>query len=198
MEEDKDISFLMQEAQIILGRPISNGDSSILLTIHDSDGLPVDVIIMILQYAVNVGKASMKYIENMAINWGEKEINTIEKAENEIRVLDAHSKAWKVLMRIIGIADRSPSAKEDEAADRWINLWKIKYELIKEAYNRCVDAKGKYIIGYMDSIIKRWKRDGVSTLEQASAEGLQRYKASQQGGYKPSYNIDAYKKSSIF
>ena len=55
--------------------------------LHDTDGLPVGVIIMLMQYAVSVGKGNIKYIEKMAISWANEEIDTVEKAENKIRTL---------------------------------------------------------------------------------------------------------------
>ncbi|MDR1254381.1 MAG: DnaD domain protein [Oscillospiraceae bacterium] len=198
IDEDSDISFLVQEAQIILGRPISNGDTATLLTIHDSDGLPVVVITMLLQYAKDIGKANMKYIEKVAINWGEEEINTLEKAENKIRALGARKKSWATLKKIIGGENRSPSTDEEEAANRWINEWKINEELIKEAYDRCVNTKGKYIVKYMDSIIKRWKTVGINSLEQAKAEYHTNNRKNSSKGYKSSYNIVEYENSSIF
>lgn len=202
INESAEISFLMQEAQVILSRPISGGDSATLLMLHDSDGLPVDVILMIMQYAVNVGKCNMRYIEKMAISWAQEEIDTVEKAEKKIVALENYRKAWTTLEKIIGIEYRSPSAKEDEAANRWINEWNISDELIKEAYDRCINAKGRYILSYIDGIIKRWHSTGVKTLPQVFAEDRQK-KSSGQGKIKntndiTSYNIDEYERNYMY
>ncbi len=195
-----EISFLMQEAQIILSRPISNGDSATLLMLHDTDGLPVDIIIMLMQYAVSIGKGNMKYIEKIAISWAQEEIDTIEKAENKIRTLENYRKSWNSLEKIIGIEHRSPSSKEDEAANRWINIWQIPEDLIKEAYDRCVNSKGKYILNYMDGIIKRWHDSGIKTLKQALEED--KYKKPRYGQKQDSeftsYNIDEYERNYMY
>lgn len=202
IDESAEISFLMQEAQVILSRPISSGDSATLLMLHDSDGLPVDVILMIMQYAVNVGKCNMRYIEKMAISWAQEEIDTVEKAEKKIVVLENYRKAWTSLEKIIGIEHRSPSAKEDEAANRWINEWKISDELIKEAYDRCINAKGRYILSYMDGIIKRWYSAGVKTLSQVFEEDKQKKNSGQEVLKKnndvTSYNIDEYERNYMY
>ena len=197
METSSEIAFLMQEAQVILGRPISNGDAATLLMLHDNDGLPVDVIIMIMQYAISLGKNSMKYIEKLAISWAMEEIDSIEKAESKIRHLDNRRRAWRVVEKTMGIDHRSPTAKEEEMANRWICDWGFKEDLIREAYERCVNAKGKYISGYIDSIIKRWQQSGVHTLEQARHES-QRFSKSEDRRSGPSYDIDEYENSSIF
>ncbi len=194
-----EIAFLMQEAQIILGRPISNGDSAILLMLHDNDGLPVDVIIMILQYAVNNGKSNMKYIEKIAIDWAAEEIDTLEKAENKIRQLEEQKKCWTKLENIIGIAHRAPTAKESEMANRWINIWHFNSDLIKEAYDRCVNSQGKYVPSYMDAIIKRWHNSGIRTINRAIEETFNgKSKSKQKSSYSASYNIEEYENSSIF
>ncbi len=199
INECPEISFLMQEAQVILSRPISNGDSAVLLMLHDTDGLPVDVIIMLLQYAVSIGKGNMKYIEKTAIAWAQEEIDTIEKAENKIRTLENYRKSWNTLEKIIGIEHRSPSSKEDEAANRWINTWKISDDLIKEAYDRCVNSKGKYILSYMDSIIKRWHDTGIKTLQQAIEENkFKNSRYQKQNSDFTSYNIDEYERNYMY
>lgn len=200
MQSSGEIYFLMQEAQVILGRPISNGDSGILLMLHDNDGLPVDVIIMLLQYAVNVGKANMKYIEKMGMSWASEGINDHEKAEKKIQDLNRANVSWKKFENIIGIYHRSPSASEEEAVSRWIDGWNYCEELIKEAYDRCVNANGKYVLKYIDSIIKRWHNQGIVTIEQALAETASRHrkKSFSREDNEASYSIDEYESYNIF
>lgn len=186
-----EIKFLMQEAQVILARPISNADSATLLMLHDVDGLPVDVILMLLQYSVSVGKCNMRYIEKVAMAWGNEEINTIEKAEAKIKTLEKNRTAWLKVQKILGIEGRAPTTKELEAFSRWVNDWNFSESLIKEAYDRCVDLKGKYILNYIDSIIKRWKMQGIISLEQAQNEKNMK-KTRTQTNTSPSYNIESY------
>jgi DnaD/phage-associated family protein len=196
INECPEISYMMQEAQVILGKPISNGDCATLLMLHETDGLPVDVILMLLQYTVGIGKGNMRYIEKMAVSWADEGIDSHEKAEHKIRALSQGEKAWRLVQGVIGLDKRSPSTRELEAAQRWVVEWKFGDSLIREAYERCVDNKGKYILGYMDSILRRWHSEGIRTLEQAHME--KREKKSAPAGYTPSYDLDAYERTSIF
>ncbi|MCI9272747.1 MAG: DnaD domain protein [Clostridiales bacterium] len=196
--EEPDLASMVQEAQMILGKTISNGDCATLLMLHDNDGLPVDVILMLLQYAVSIGKPSMKYIEKVGISWAEEEIDSHEKAEQKLRMLSEKQNAWRLVETTIGIDHRSPSSKEAEAADRWVNQWNFSGAMIRLAYERCVDAKGKYIVGYTDSILKRWHQEGVQTIEQAHAEKRTAKQDRPEERYSPSYNIDEYERTSIF
>lgn len=198
--QSDDIGFLMQEAQNILGRPISGGDSGTLLMLHDNDGLPVEVIVMLLQYAAGVGKTGMKYIQKTGASWATEGIDTVEKADKKIHNLSETSKAWKNFVHIIGIDGRAPTTKEEEAVYRWFCDWRVTDDLIKEAYDRCVNANGKYILGYIDSIIKRWHKQGVVTIGEAMAEKFRperkiRSTAENSGA---SYNIEEYENYNIF
>lgn len=203
ISENSSVASLMQEAQVVLGRTITNGDCSTLLMLHDYYGLPIDVIIMVLQYASSVGKTNMKYIEKVAISWISDGIDTLQKAENKIKELDQKNRAWRKVENIVGIEHRSPTAKEAEMTNRWVNEWGYSSEMIREAYERCVDARGKYIATYIDTIIKRWHSLKITTIAQAIDEkGKQQYSSANEKTAKSkstaSYDIDEYEKSSIF
>ncbi|MGN1044082.1 MAG: DnaD domain protein [Acutalibacteraceae bacterium] len=200
IENSNEINFLMQEAEIILGRPLSTGDSAILIMLHDNEGLPIDVIFMILQYSMSIGKVGMKYIEKLGSSWAKEGIDSIEKAENKIKALDVANLNWKKFENIIGIEHRAPTARESDTIMRWFDEWNVSEDLIKEAYERCVNANGKYVLNYMDSIIKRWRNEKIFTIEQALMENSakKRYKSAAKPSGDASYNIDEYENYSIF
>ena len=196
----EEIKTLMHEAELILGRPISIGDSAILIMLHDNEGLPIDVILMIIQYAVGMGKFSMRYIEAVGISWAKEEVDTIEKAEKKIKNLDNSRRAWNDFERIAGLEHRSPTVKEGEAVNRWYNIWNFNSDIIKEAYEICVNANGRYVLKYIDSIITRWHRSGMCTIEQIRLERdenvrFNKLKKSAKEKYKPSQDTIEYEKN---
>lgn len=192
INSSKEIAFLMQESQVILGRPISNGDQSTLLSLHHNDGLPVDVILMLLQYAVSLGKSNMRYIETVGISWGKEEIDTIEKAEKKIKTLSKINKAWRKFESLVGIDYRSPTACEGEAVNRWYNDWGYSSDVIKEAYDICINANGKYVLKYIDSILSRWHESKILSLQQVRQERENRKNKISKVRRNPSYSIQEY------
>lgn len=190
--QSEEIAFLMQEAEQILARPISNGDAATLLMLHDDYGLPSDVILMMMQYAASVGKANIRYIEKMGMGWADEEIDTHEKAEQKLRDLDERGRAWRVVEQACGIEHRSPSGEEAEAAQRWVCVWKFDAGMIREAYERCVNATGKRKTKYMNSILERWRAAGIGNLAQARNEREPAGKAKSGGKKQSTYDLDAY------
>ena len=106
----------------------------------------------------------------------------------------------KKFENIIGIEHRAPTAREVDVIMRWFEEWKFSEDLIKEAYDRCVTSNGKYVLNYMDSIVKRWRSEKIFTIEQALMENSARKR--RKSAVKPSgdasYNIDEYENYNIF
>ena len=208
ISESEEIACLMESAQEILGRLISEGDSATLLMIHDDFGLPSNVIIMLMQYAVSIGKSNMRYIEKVAVNWADEDINTLEKAEERLRLLSEKQKAWRTVESAIGISHRTPSKREETFAPVWVNEWKFSPDMIREAYDRTIDGAGKYQTAYMNSILERWHEAGITTPKQAADDQMERVsthsKSGKSHGAKTekqkeyTFDIDEYDRTSIY
>ena len=195
MNADESIAFLMKSADDIFGRMTSNSDKATLLLINEYDGLPVEVIIMLLQYALSIGKCNMRYIEKMAIDWADKEIVTLEAAEKKIKQLSEGRDAARYVQKIIGAEPHSPTEMESEFADMWVNHWKFSSDMIRAAYEACVNTKGKYIPKYTNSILYRWHDAGINTPEQIKKNEKKKPKALET--YEPTYDISEYESTSI-
>ena len=197
MEEDESIAYLMRTADEIFGRLTNNSDKATLLLIHEHDGLPVAVIIMLLQYACDIGKCNMRYIEKMAISWADAEITTIDRAEQKIKTLtDGRSAAGKV-QRVFGLEAHSPTEKESELAGRWVNEWKFNDEMLRLAYETCVDVKQKYIPKYVDTILARWHNSGIKTPGDVSADS-EKNRQKKPKSYGAAYDISEYESISAY
>ncbi|MBQ9083946.1 MAG: DnaD domain protein [Clostridia bacterium] len=165
-----EIRYMIDAAESIFARPLTTPEMGALVNLHDWDGLPSDVIIMIIQYALSNGKCNMSYIEKMAVSWAAEGINTHEKAEAKVRWLDERNAAWNRISRLFGIEKRPPSAAESEAVTRWITEWKFTDDMLREAYNRCVDSTGKVKFNYINKILERWFKQNLRTLQDVRAE----------------------------
>ena len=139
--------------------------TNVILAGCDDYGLPPEVLIMLLQYVKSVGKTSTAYVESVVRDWSASGVNTLAAAEEKLRLLDEKRLAWGRVAAAAGLAKRSPSKKEEEAAYRWVNEWHFSQEMIAAAYERCVDNTGKFSAAYIDRVLGRWQRDGLQTPE---------------------------------
>ncbi|MBE7012421.1 MAG: DnaD domain protein [Ruminococcaceae bacterium] len=165
--KNQDISYLFKQAEKILGKLLSTNDMEVLYSFVDWLNLPVEVIIMIITYAAGKNKNNMRYIEKVAIDWADREINTYEKAEAYIIELEeAYSKERKI-RTILGINDRALSVTEKKYINIWAYEKDIPLDLIPIAYDKTMmKTGGKMGWAYMNKLLCSWFDEGIKTQEE--------------------------------
>ena len=198
INSSKEISDFMQYAQAIFGRPISPDAYNKILMMHENDGLPFEVISMILQYAVSNGKG-MRYIEKMGIDWGEEEIFTVEMAEEKLRKLEENKKYAYIVQRLFNQSNHIPTKNEEERATRWFKDYNFSEEIIKYAYDLCMDSLGKYQANYIDKILVRWHNNNLKSIDEINKYNNAHTKQQKRKEKDEiSYDIEEYEKYDIF
>lgn len=166
MAESAKFAELVDTVSARLGRPLSGGDMETLLYLYDTAGLPAEVIIMIVNWAVTHGKGNIRYIEKMALDWVDRGIVTMVAAEELLCRQDRQEKAFEQVAVMLELAVPRPSAAQRECADRWLNEWKCTKALLREAYARTAEKTGKFQAKYMDRILEGWHEEGITAPEQ--------------------------------
>ncbi|MDR2909366.1 MAG: DnaD domain protein [Oscillospiraceae bacterium] len=165
--QDESVACLLQEAQAVLGSPLTPVSTDTIAALYSYYGMKPDLILMLLGYCASIGKVSMRYIEKVAAGWIEQGIDSHEKAECEIvRAQQRHDAEHKI-RRMMGITDRALIAKEREFISQWTGEWKCRDDLIRLAYERCIEQKGKVSFAYMGGILQSWREKDISTPAQA-------------------------------
>lgn len=195
MGESEEIRFLMQEAQATFGKTISPAMAATLLAMCDDYGLPVEVVVMLLHYAKDVGKTGTAYLDSVARDWAESGVFTLEAAEKKLQELEEHRQAWAKVQSAAGLPRRAPSRKEEDAAYRWVYQWKFTGEMLRAAYERCVDNTGKFNISYINKILEGWHKQGARNLQEVEMLEAKKKEEREQG---TSYDIDQLEKMSFF
>ncbi len=170
--ESPEIAFLLNEAQQKFGRMLKQSESSVLVWIYDDLGLDASIILMILQHAVQAEKVNISYIERVARDWAENGVDTIAAAEQRIVELNNSRSAWNKMRRAFGLDSRSPSETESKLAVLCIIEWKMSDELLKKAYDACVDSLGKYNVRYIKKVLTEWHKQGITTVKELEQAGV--------------------------
>ena len=207
LEESPEIGHLFNEAQMKLGKTIGYDGQCALLLIHDHYGLPAEVIFMLIEYCVSVGKTNYSYILTVGKDWGQREIDTLEKAAEQIATLKSLSSVWNVFARNAGISNPRPTANQLNYFRKWTTDWKFTSEMIILAYEEMAEHTGKIRYSYMDKILENWFKAEIKTpgdVERFKAEKAALKSASKKVAAKnqtttdPSYDLDEFENESIF
>lgn len=197
-QESPQIANMFTDIQQLLGKTIGYDSECILLMIHDQYELPVEVIYMLVNYCVSVGKSGFSYIAKVGRDWGEKEIDTIEKADEQIQILNACTSAWKEFAQMAGIQNPRPTSSQSAYLRTWTVEMKFNVEMIYMAYEEMMNHSGKISFAYMNKVLSNWHSKGIKTPEDIERD-KQEYKKSQEKKTKPddsasSFDMDEFKR----
>lgn len=163
---DDNLRALLAEVEASLSKPLSSGGTSVIVMLYDTCGLPAEVIVMLVNYCISLGKSDMRTIERMGVKWADDGIDTIEAADKRIADSNRSNENWKRVSYVFGNYNAgSPTVKQLEFADRWIGEWHFSDEMLRIAYEANVDNTGKMSLPYINKILKRWYDAGIFNPE---------------------------------
>lgn len=183
--QSKEIAFLLNRAEQKFGRMLRQSEASTLVWLCDDEGMPVSVLLMLIEYAAGENCCTVGFIEKTAIGWINDGILDVPAAEKRIVRMRQEKKAWNRVTKAMGIEKRKPSAKEQQAAAKWVLEWGFSEKMLVLAYDACVDNTSKFSVSYINKILESWHRDGIDTPEKLN--DLQNKKPNQKSA---SYKLD--------
>lgn len=162
---DERLTFLFAEIQSRLARPLRQSEASTFAWMYIEEGMDVSVILMLVEYALGLDKANIRFMEKTAIAWLDGGVCDIASAEEFIARNTREEMCQKLFSSAFGIKDRKLNKTERELAVLWVNDYGYDKKLLEAAYDICIDTIGKYNIKYIKSIIDSWHKDGVKTTD---------------------------------
>ncbi len=169
-KEDPEIPAMFSDIEKMLGKTLGYDSRSILLMMHDHYGLPIEVIYMLVDYCRSVGKSGFSYISKVGRTWGEREIDTIEKADEQIKILNSCNKLWKEFAEMAGIQNPRPSSSQSAYLRTWSVEMKFNVEMIYLAYEEMLNHSSRISFPYMNKILANWHSKGIKTPDDIEKE----------------------------
>lgn len=161
-ETGEDFRGMIAEIQRITGKIINQSFLTVFYNMAENLRFSHEMIVQIAAYSNGIDKFTARYVETLATDWHDSGITTFEAAEEKIRQLEDYRSMENRLKRAFGITTNF-SAKQKESIAGWVAMGGSE-ELILEAYNRCMDAKGKMSFAYMDKILENWSKLGYKKV----------------------------------
>ena len=193
-QESPELRFLWNQAQEKLGKTLSFNDQRTLLWMHDHLGLPVAVILMIIEYSVSQDKRGIAYIEKIGQSWAQEEIFSIELAEAKLSQIKNRNTLWKRLREQFGFQNITPTQKQGEMLEIWTSKLGFSDDMICLAFEECLDRTAKINLSYIGRVLENWSNSGFKTPEDTkSAKG----KPSTTTRSETSYDLGKFEQASM-
>lgn len=158
-----ELKWAVSQIEKMFGKLLTQSEISVIVSLYDYAGLSADIIIMITEYCVSIDKANMRFIEKTAYSWIDKGIDTHQKIENHITELITEKNNETLIKTAFGIWDRNLTTKQKEYLPVWLDKWGFSIEMIKLAYEMCIDNTGKLAFPYINKILASWFEKGIKT-----------------------------------
>lgn len=179
--EDGNFSVIIDEAAKVMGKKLSGADMRVLFGIYDYLGMPPEVILELLNYCAEVceerrngrddGKPrrpSAKFIEKEAYAWVNREIITLDQAEEYIHLRRERRSGIGSIKSAIGIGGRELTPSEEQYISSWLDMG-FGEDAISLAYDRTVLNTGGLKWKYMDKILSSWHEKGLHAVQDIEA-----------------------------
>lgn len=179
MKSSPDIAELFKAAEATLGN-VNHTMQNSLIWMSNYLGLKAEVILTLLVYCEKIEKTNVAYIEKIAASWAEKDINTLEAAQDEIVRLSSSHDFVNTVMKLFDMK-RRPTTKQSEMIEQW-RAAGYSSELIRLAYERTIEQIDKLSFEYINKILISWKESGLSSPDDVKRTESEFRKNKKSGG----------------
>jgi len=174
--ESGEFKAIIDETQRIMGHMLTGADLKTLFGIYDYLHLPAEVTILMINHCVEEtrerlgpGKLpSMHSIEKEAYVWYNREILTLEAAEEFLMKKRAQNGAVSDIKRLLQINGRNFSTSERKYVEGWLEMG-FELEVIALAYDKTVIKTGNLAWKYMNSSLTNWHAKNLHTAEEVTS-----------------------------
>lgn len=167
-QEHREFSAFLQEVSARLGRTLNHGDNATLLYLITTAGLSQASVMMMVGYAVSVGKATIRYVENLALSWVDQDIVTPEQVDQKIRQLQQAAESAAKVEKLL-LLSRPLTTAQAIMADTWLHSWGFSDEMLARAHAITMENCEKFSAAYMNRILERWHAEGIDRPDRIPA-----------------------------
>ncbi len=160
--EREDIRELVYIAEQYLQRTLSANDLGTIFFWYDELHFQADLIEYLIEHSVSKGHSSLNYMQRIAEDYASRGIRTVDEAKE----LNSQTSAvCHAVMKAFGIRGRNLVPSETNFLHTWTEKFGFSEELIVEACARTMNAIHEPSFGYANSILEKWFKQGVRTME---------------------------------
>lgn len=157
----EDFTQLLYISQKYMNKVFTPRECEVFAYLYDALHMPVELLEYLVEYCVQGGHFSIRYLESVALNWHEKGIRNVDMAKEYTATF---SKEGFAVMRAFGISDRRPGESEQVLIRKWFREFGFTKDIVLEACSRTLKAIHKPSFSYADKILSEWKKGGVRVM----------------------------------
>lgn len=166
--EDSGFHAVCDAAARAFGKLLTRDELSRLLNIYRNLGLPADVILVLLNFCVQISdrRPTMRFVESLAYRWVNSGISDAEQAEQFAEEQLRRRSQKGRIREILGLSSVKLTPKREEILDSWISAGYTESQ-IEEAYDITLSNTGKLAWEYLNKVLLGMSESAQKPAEEA-------------------------------
>lgn len=189
LAQDEEFSQLLYIAQKYMNKVFNPRDCQVFAYLYEGLSMSSELLEYLVEYCVQNGHISVRYMETVAMSWHEKGIRTALEAKDYSASYNRDSFA---VMKAFGINNRKPAAPEQKLMDKWFRDYGFSREVVLEACSRTITAIHNPSFQYADKILSDWQKAGVRGLADIKDLDAKRTAAREESGESREKRLQKY------
>lgn len=162
MGNSREVSDMIAFAGRCLGKHMNYNDVKTIYGFYDWLRLPFDVIRFLFEYCcLDLEQRRLRYIETVALDWHDNNIETVKAAKEYVRQYSDHRK----ILKAFGISNADATPKQIEFMNKWLEEFKMPIEIIVQSANKTIETIGHHSFKYANTILTDWNDKNIRTIE---------------------------------
>lgn len=166
LKNEEDTRELLFVAEHYLGHTLNATEMNTIIYWKESLHFSSDLIDYLIESCVSRNHKSIHYMEKVALSWAKQGIRSVTDAKEES---GRHSRLHSAIRRAFGIQGRDFVPYEKEYINTWQKSYGFDETLIAEACERTIRKIHQPSFEYADSILKKWKQNKVTGMQDVQA-----------------------------
>lgn len=162
----EEVRTLFFVAERYMCHPLTATDIQTILYWYDTLELSSELIEYLIEYCVEKGHTSIRYMDKVALSWADTGIRTAAQAKQTSSV---HNQAYYAVIKSLGINNRNLVPYETDFIEKWMKEYGFTLDIITEACKRTIQAIHQPSFEYADTILHSWKENKIHHLEDIAA-----------------------------
>lgn len=165
--QDNRVRNMFEYIKKIYGREPSPNEMFTYLDWVDDYGMPPELVILLIDDCFARGKKDMPYLKQVAKNWFDAGINTLEKAHE---YTEKHKEKWQKYSKVLNYLriGRQPTTVEEQMLYKWFYEFSYSEEVVLKACSLTANTM-KPSFSYLDKILSEWNNKGLKTIQEVEA-----------------------------
>ena len=189
LAQDEEFSQLLYIAQKYMNKVFTPRDCQVFAYLYEGLSMSSELLEYLVEYCVQNGHITVRYMETVAMSWHEKGIRTALEAKDYCASYNRDSFA---VMKAFGINSRKPAAPEQKLMDKWFRDYGFSREVVLEACSRTITAIHNPSFQYADKILSDWQKAGVRGLADIKDLDAKRTAAREESGESREKRLQKY------